>query len=152
MIYLSEPGNRRAWRLNDDQHVEIEEAIMSKIRDRVNSYIAPQFRRMAYITVCKLAGVHHPKIGLFQSTKEIIEFRKIMLDDQTLQPGSYDALRVWSMMLADAAKFSAERLEMINAACTREPRLVSDNNPDEVKKPRGRPRNRGNGAGLRRVV
>lgn len=143
MIYLTEPGNRRAWRLTDDQHAEIEEAIMSKIRDRVNSYVTPQFRRMAYITVCKLSGVHHPKVGLFRSTPEIIEFRKIMLDEQSLQPGSYDALRVWSMMLADAAGFSAERLEMINAACTRAPRLVSDNAAGEVKKTRGR---------LRRVV
>lgn len=152
MIYLRETGNRRAWRLNDDQHAEIEEVIMSKIRDRVNSYITPNFRRMAYLVVCKLAGVHHPKIGLFQSTKEIIEFRKIMLDEQSLQPCSYDALRVWSMMLADAAKFSEERLEMINSACTREPRLVSDNQPGDVKKPRGRTRRSGQGAGLRRVV
>lgn len=152
MIYLREPGNRRAWRLNDDQHAEIEEFVMEKIRARVSSYVTPQFRRMAYITVCKLAGVHHPKIGMFQSTKEIVEFRKILLEDQTLQDGSYDALRVWSMMLADAARFSAERLDMINAACARPPRLVSDTQPDEVKKPRGRPRNRGSGAGLRRVV
>jgi hypothetical protein len=150
MIYLREPGNRRAWRLDDDQHIAIEEEVMDRIKLRVDSYITPKFRRMAYVTVCKLVGIHHPKNGIFASTPEIVEWRKIMLEDQTLDKSSYDAVRVWSMMLDDAARFSRERTELINAACMRKPVIVSDTTaaPSARVKQQGRQQS----AALRRVV
>lgn len=133
MIYLREPGNRRVWRLDDDQHVAIEEEIMDRIRLRVNSYIAPKFRRMAYLTVCKMAGIHHPKNCLFSSTPEIAEWRRVMLEDQTLDKTSYDAARVWSMMLEDAARFSRERMEMINAQCFPKLHVITERRQESAK-------------------
>lgn len=154
-IYLVKPGLTQRWKLNDEQHAEIEEKIMERIRQRVNSQVSPDYRRAAYLTVCKLVGIKHPNDALFRTTQEIVDWRRTVLEDNALlgQTKNYNAIQVWAILLADAAEFSKERLEMIAAACMPKPRIVANNDGKDAPRTKTAHPKKTKGAPLlRRVV
>jgi hypothetical protein len=141
--------------LTDDEHMEIEEEIIRRIRARLCEYLRPEWIRPALIFVAHFAGVA-PSTNILGITQADIKRRNEIIGKRAggIDSGNWQAHMAYADLVADAGRFAKERIELIEQRTTNRNRCrlqvaASSSSPKPAKAAWAHEERR---AGIRRVV